>query len=219
MAAPKGFLVVPVGFNPDGDLRSLELDADDNLKVVIGDTGLSALLTELETKLETADLDLDAFGALGIIFTAQDLDVEITQTAPADLRVGPSGWTSGAWQKNPLVVGYSGDKTQYILELDAAAGLVQLVSDTVPAGEIWEVQAINARNMINNPTKLELAFVANGTSIILETALLPGANVYLKWYGKLILSEGDYVIAFYSGTVLNDNIDLAFHAMRIDIDQ
>ncbi len=35
MAAPKGFLVVPIGENPDGDLRMLELDADDNLKVAL----------------------------------------------------------------------------------------------------------------------------------------------------------------------------------------
>ncbi len=34
MAAPKGFLVVPIGENPDGDLRMLELDANDYLKVV-----------------------------------------------------------------------------------------------------------------------------------------------------------------------------------------
>jgi hypothetical protein len=33
MGEPKGFLVVPIGFNPSDDLRSLELDASDNLKV------------------------------------------------------------------------------------------------------------------------------------------------------------------------------------------
>jgi hypothetical protein len=34
MGEPKGFLVVPIGYNPSDALRTLELDADDNLKVV-----------------------------------------------------------------------------------------------------------------------------------------------------------------------------------------
>lgn len=33
MSEPKGYILVPVGFNPDGDLRSLELTADDFLRV------------------------------------------------------------------------------------------------------------------------------------------------------------------------------------------
>ncbi len=33
MAEPKGYLLVPVGFNPDGDIRALELTADDYLRV------------------------------------------------------------------------------------------------------------------------------------------------------------------------------------------
>jgi hypothetical protein len=33
MGEPKGFIVVPIGFGPSDDLRSIELDADDNLKV------------------------------------------------------------------------------------------------------------------------------------------------------------------------------------------
>lgn len=37
MGAPQGFLVVPIGVDPDGDLRMLELDADDALKVAFGE--------------------------------------------------------------------------------------------------------------------------------------------------------------------------------------
>ena len=33
MGEPKGFLVVPIGYNPSGALRALELDTDDNLKI------------------------------------------------------------------------------------------------------------------------------------------------------------------------------------------
>jgi hypothetical protein len=35
MSDPKGYLIVPCAFDPSGDLRSLELDALDNLKVSI----------------------------------------------------------------------------------------------------------------------------------------------------------------------------------------
>jgi len=35
MAEPKGYLVVPVGFNPSGDIRALELDADDAVLMAI----------------------------------------------------------------------------------------------------------------------------------------------------------------------------------------
>lgn len=36
MAEPKGYLVVPCAFDPDGRLRALELDADDHLIVSLG---------------------------------------------------------------------------------------------------------------------------------------------------------------------------------------
>jgi len=35
MAEPRGYLVVPVGFNPSGDIRALELDADDAVLMAI----------------------------------------------------------------------------------------------------------------------------------------------------------------------------------------
>lgn len=47
MADPKGFLVVPLAFNPSGDIRALECDADDNLKVSVKE-----LLTNLTVNIE-----------------------------------------------------------------------------------------------------------------------------------------------------------------------
>jgi hypothetical protein len=175
MGEPKGLLVVPIGFNPSDDLRSLELDASDNLKV--------------------------AFAA-----AAQGL-------------VGPHGWISGAWQKNPLLLGYSGDDTQASINLNAVAGINVLALTAVPAGEIWIIQAIAAKDANNIVGTLTLQCVANGTPVPLISKAAPAVNEFVCWTGALVIKAGSFVRAVYTGVILNDDLEIYSHHVRIDIDQ
>jgi len=175
MGEPKGFLVVPIGYNPSDALRALELDADDNLLVAIG--------------------------------------------AAAKGLVGVHGWIGGAWQKNPLALGYSGDGTQAQINLNALAGVNVLSLTAVPAGEIWIIQAIAAKDANNIVGTLTLQCVANGTPVPLISKATPAVNEFVCWTGALVIKEGSFVRAVYTGVILNDDLEIYSHHVRIDIDQ
>ena len=129
------------------------------------------------------------------------------------------GWIGGAWQKDPLRLGYSGDKTEVLSNLSATAGTNYLESATVPAGEIWKLQAAHAYNANNTTGKTNLYVVANGGTVYLKSDIAPAANVLTIWTGEIVLSEGDKLGAEFTACTLNDDIHMSYHAVRVDIDQ
>jgi hypothetical protein len=172
---PKGFLVVPIGFNPSDDLRSLELDADDNLKV--------------------------AFAA-----AAQGL-------------VGPHGWISGAWQKNPLLFGYSGQVARAITNLNLPAGQSTQSDSAVPAGEIWVLTHLTVNIVSAVMTNVQVRGTLGGVSTVLFEQLAP---VTTKWYdrqGSWIFASGDVLQVIVFGAALNDDVVCRANGYRVDIDQ
>jgi len=175
MGEPKGFLVVPIGYNPSDALRALELDADDNLKVVFA--------------------------------------------AAAQGLVGEHGWIGGAWQKNPLQMGYSGQIAERVVEANGTGGSVALNGSAVPAGEIWVVTNIAARDVNTNPAAMLFQFVVGGGGMGVAAQAAPGANVSKGFQGTWILKAGDNVRVTMTGTALNDDLYLWFTGWRVDIDQ
>lgn len=88
------------------------------------------------------------------------------------------------------------------------------------AGEIWEVQAIAARETTNAPTGVFFVVTVNGMDLYLrsETASL-AAGWWYTWTGKIVLSAGDRVRAVFYGSTDGDTLVMRYHAVRIDIDQ
>lgn len=117
MGEPKGYLIVPVGFRADGTLRTLELTDSDELKVALTTATGSDLLTELQAKLETADLEL----------------------VSKILSIGSHGWLGGAWQRNPFILGYSDIKTEAFSGTSTGEASTNGASTVVPAGELHSV--------------------------------------------------------------------------------
>ena len=129
------------------------------------------------------------------------------------------GWIGGAWQKNPIALGYSGDKTEEVSDTSASAGSNNLASTSVPAGEIWIIQAIIARDVDNAPTKIRLNVTVNSTGVVLKTETSPVTGIWVSWTGEVVLSEGDQVTVNFEGVTLNDDIYMRYHGVRVDIDQ
>jgi hypothetical protein len=197
MGEPKGFLVLPIGYNPSDDLRSLELDASDNLKVVMGDTSLSAILTELQSKVETSDFVSGALSAMN----------------------GHKGWIGGAWQKNPLLLGYSAIISKALSNLSAAAGTNYLSSTAVPAGEIWVITTASMLNATTAFTQATIIVSISGNNQYFQSKASPIQNEKVIWNGQAILKEGDTVVGAFDGCTLNDDLYLQFAGYRVDIDQ
>ena len=175
MGDPKGLLVVTIGFGPTDLLRSLELDTDDNLKVVFA--------------------------------------------AAAQGLVGTHGWIGGAWQKNPIELGYSADATFQLSNLALAAGTNNIDSSAVPAGELWYLPNIAITYVGTPPTLIRATVIKSGVGY---TLLEQRTIVSNQWYSVpnvLLMKPGDTLRWHAEGCTLNDDGYLNAIGWRVDIDQ
>lgn len=125
----------------------------------------------------------------------------------------------GAFQKDPIRLGYSGDKSEQVYEGSADAGTNTLYGSVVPAGEIWVVETISAQDFNSAVTKITLFANVNGLTIPLKDQRTLLAAQPIFWSGAITLSEGDKIFVIFNDVTLNDDIYLRYHARRIDIDQ
>ena len=129
------------------------------------------------------------------------------------------GLIGGSAQKDPMRLGYSGDKSQQVLDTNADALTNVLTGDGVPAGEIWVVEGASARNANKAPTRLLLLVTVNAIVVYLEDHTTAVIGEYATWSGAITLSQGDTVSAVFYDCDAGDDIYLQYHARRIDIDQ
>lgn len=198
MGEPSGVVVVPVGYNPSDRLRALELDASDYLLV-----SLSALPSPL------ADLQLDANDHLLVAF----------QT-PAKGLVGDHAWISAAWQKQPIMQGYSDTLRLTLSNTALAAGTNSLIVATVPAGEIWVIENISVR-YVGTVTGVSIGayFDEGGTLYVIYLISPPVTNAQYDRQGSWTLKPGDILRLFITGATANDDAHIQAVGRRIDIDQ
>lgn len=129
------------------------------------------------------------------------------------------GWDGDNWRRVPLVWGYSGFSTGEVFNASGAAGANVLQSSAVPAGEIWEVQAIAARDETSAITSVIFSVVTSSLTIVLSTQGAFGANVWASWTGKIMIPAGSTVVAQLGGVTLNDDIRMRFHATKMIINE
>lgn len=125
------------------------------------------------------------------------------------------GYISGDWRADPLRLGYSGTQAEAISGT-AVSGYNSLVSSTVPAGQLWNVQVITGVETPNAPVALNLAVVISGILIYLLQDLAPAAGVRDKWFGSLVLHPGDYLVFEVSGAIAGDTITMKYAGIIIN---
>jgi hypothetical protein len=129
------------------------------------------------------------------------------------------GYIGSAWQNDPLRMGYSSDVTEAVSELNAVGGTNVLYGTACPAGEIWNVQAISARNNTRAGTYWEIRAQVNSIWIFLAIDSAPAAGVSVMWSGNITLSQGDRLALVAVGCVAGDDLYLEYHGVTVDIDQ
>ena len=135
------------------------------------------------------------------------------------IQANSYGLVGGAFQKDPIRLGYSDVKTEQVVDLTASAGTNTLFGSTVPAGEIWVLEAVCAYDLDNAIDRITIWGYDGGISFVLEDQATVGAGQRVFWTGALTLSEDGKVFTTLTGVTLNDDIYLKFHGRRIDIDQ
>lgn len=207
MANPTGFLVVPLAFNPSGDIRALECDTDDILKVSVKE-----LLTRLTVTIEP--------GVDPIITQVEPgVDPIITQVEPG---VSPIVSTVEPGT-NPIVI--TGQSPSLLKptpnngrfdNLSLAAGASVQQSLTIPASEYWRLTTFSMRYSGTIAGVTLLARVnSGGTSI---TFLYVPTVVNNNWYVQLVnilMKPGDILEVAVTGATLNDDLNICWCAERV----
>ena len=201
------------------DYRVVKCDTDGQLLAALA-TGQTVSVTQSDKAKLLATVDI-----------AANQSIKATQTTEGDLRAIVSldtdenvqsrgyGWVNSAWQKNPLLFGYSAQIFEEKSNTNSPVTLCTLNGTVVPAGEIWIVNAICASNNDRQATAIRIYATIDGKDLMLTDAA-PGAVFrYVMWSGQITLKAGDNVNASIYGTVAGDDCYLRYVANRIDIDQ
>lgn len=137
-----------------------------------------------------------AGGALHIQFAGQEVDVEVKQTTPADLTPGVCGWDGSAWQKLPLVFGYTGRVAEYKTGVADGAGHAVASTTAVDAGEIHVLQVVSASHNAGAAKGIEIYHVVAGASAPLIFTTATASGMWEIAVVEVVLAQGDQITAY-----------------------
>jgi len=134
-----------------------------------------------------------AGGALHIQFAGQEADVEVTQTAAADLTPGVCGWDGLVWRKLPLLWGYSDRWAEVLGGTQSGAGSYEKFTTAVPAGQVYVLEFVAFQNNTGQRGDVTIG-IKDGTYIYsLDTFTTPTQYETCTWFGRMTLKAGDQV--------------------------
>lgn len=161
---------------------------------------------------------IDSTKRLVVAIAAFSASLEVTQDTPGDLLAGIHGYVGGAWQKLPMLWGYSDTISELLEDDNATAGLNTLDTTAVPSGEIHVIHTLYGVNTNNNPTFILMSLVRGGETYFLKRVAGPGAGTSVELAGTIVMEGGDLLRCSIQGCVLNDNIRFAITGYKVDID-
>lgn len=158
-------------------------------------------------------------GTLRPLVLTDDDYLKVAFAAAAHGLVGEHGWIGGAWQKNPLLMGYSDVVAENfgVASLTVATGVIY--ATPVPAGEVHVITTFSARNLTSSGCTFMLwAEVGPGTPAYARKAAIAVYDVIL-FTGMIVLKEGDRLYVTYASAQIGDNIVCYSGGWKFDIDQ
>jgi len=129
------------------------------------------------------------------------------------------GWISGAWQKQPMLLGYSGTVAEGLSDDSVDAGTNDLEGTHVPSGEIWYIAYAAIRIDGSDPDELMIRAVVDSEQVPVYSNPTPSAR---RWYTTplaFVLAEGDYLLGRVTGATAGDDFYFRYVGWKIDIDQ
>lgn len=127
--------------------------------------------------------------------------VEVEQDTPDDLRVGNHSYISSAWQKQPLILGYSEIYREIFTKNPLTAGYNNINSTAILVNKVFEMENLAYYASVGTVTGLQICLISGGSLYFLEAMGAMTANVIYPYTNHLTLAPGDYIrlIATTSG--------------------
>lgn len=177
--------------------QAVHVDASGNLQVD-ANVDLSSLLAELQQKLETADLLLDAGKRLG---------------------TNLYGWDGAAARKLSLLWGYSDRWAERVENTNLSAGTQTIQSAVVTTGYVYVLSFVAYRTVSASCTTMILQ-AHDGSQQYEWEAQTPPATA--KWYnvaGAIPLRAGDRVQLTGANFTAGDDLYLSLFGYKMQVDQ
>jgi hypothetical protein len=146
-----------------------------------------------------------------IILAASSLEIGLVQ-ARAYGRIG------GAWQKQPLLFGYSATVLETWSDDNLASGSNTVDSPVVPAGEIWVITNLSMRYVGTPPTYIEMRLRSGTSDYPLFRQLAPTTAQTHDRQGWWVMAPGDLLRVGISGATAGDDLYASATGFRVDID-
>lgn len=204
---PRGHIGVLGYDSVDDDFPTVLVDSDGHPQVDIIDSGgadlkdildkLADILTELNAKLETADLASDTTRYINVL---------------------QQQYTGAAWVKSNLLWGYNDALHDQAIDNNVSAGTDSVDGSAVPANELWVVQRIISHWAGTSCTKTLVILVSDSTQHVLDADFSPASGVYLITEGPLVMKEGDFLRLTGEGLTAGDDLRIYWHGYKMDID-
>lgn len=204
----------------------LSADANGYLKVAeqspISGFATAANQSTIITALQLIDdlrnaLDSVATDELLTIFHSQDVDVEVKQTASADLVPGIAGWNGSAWHKLPLLWGYSAQLLEDLGGTKSGDGTYNATSTAVPANELHVLTLASITNLTGARAEATI-FVAIPTNFArLATTFTPAQYEPTVFSGHLFLAPGNKVSVTQGSCLDSDVIRAAIAGYKMKL--
>lgn len=140
-----------------------------------------------------------------------------TDPAETYFEKGLWGHDGSVWRKLPMVWGYSDRWAERSTTASASAGSNTVKSTAVPAGEVWVLHAMAARN---KDTDVAMQFLLNAGAVVLRVKLVaaPGVNVWVLYSPtELVLAEGDTVDVLFLSCTSGDELNVDFWGYKMAV--
>jgi len=129
------------------------------------------------------------------------------------------GWISGAWQKQPMLLGYSGIVSEEVKDTNLDAGSNYLEGATVPAGEIWVITLGAMMYSGTSPTRIMLFTRVSGLDVPSINHASPASGDWYMSTFYTVLAEGDRMRARVIDATAGDLFQMRYCGFKVVIDQ
>ncbi len=127
------------------------------------------------------------------------------------------GYVNGAWQKQPMGLGYSASVSKQIIQAVVGAGFEHIDGDAVPVGEIWIIEAVGGLYIGTVPTWFILSMWNGSVYFNLKEEMPPVSTRWITVQSPLTLKAGDSMRAIWTGGTAADSAYLQYWGRKVFI--
>jgi hypothetical protein len=135
----------------------------------------------------------------------------------SNLATPLAGWVNNAWNKLPMLFGYSAIVNLNWYNQNLPAGNSGYNSDAVPSGKIWVITNVAICYGGTTSTKIDLVVYRDGIYPMIFNQASPANNIWYDRQGWWVLRAGDVLRAGAYGATAGDDLYAQAIGFAVDI--